>query len=262
MIRTTYCVWELTLQCNLACAHCGSRAGTRRHDELSTEEALDVVCQLAEVGVREVTLIGGEAWLRRDWLEIAAAIVAHGMTVELGTGGYGISAEAARRMAEAGLALVSVSVDGLAESHDRQRARPGSFDACFDSLEHLASASLPTAVNTQINRLSLPDQPRLHERLLDAGVQAWQWGLTVPMGRAVEQADWLLQPAELVEAYEVLAVVARQAEFDGLRIQAGNNIGYYGPYERLLRGHSLGDRSIWQGCHAGLSSSDWRRTAR
>jgi MoaA/NifB/PqqE/SkfB family radical SAM enzyme len=42
-LRDAYAVWELTLKCNLACGHCGSRAGDRRDDELSPEEALDLV---------------------------------------------------------------------------------------------------------------------------------------------------------------------------------------------------------------------------
>ncbi|WP_422615130.1 radical SAM protein, partial [Frankia torreyi] len=57
--RRTYAVWELTLACNLACGHCGSRAGARRPAELSTAQALDVVAQLDAVGIDEVTLIGG-----------------------------------------------------------------------------------------------------------------------------------------------------------------------------------------------------------
>lgn len=56
--RISYAVWEITLKCNLACQHCGSRAGHTRTKELSTEEALNLVKQLAEVGITEVTLIG------------------------------------------------------------------------------------------------------------------------------------------------------------------------------------------------------------
>ena len=57
--RPVYAVWEVTLKCDLACRHCGSRAGRARPDELSTAEALDLVSQMAALGVREVTLIGG-----------------------------------------------------------------------------------------------------------------------------------------------------------------------------------------------------------
>src|SRR5262245_17164983 len=87
--RSAYAVWEITLACNLACVTCGSRAGPARPDELTTAEALDLVRQLAEVGIGEVTLIGGEAFLRPDWLEIARAINDHGMICGLTTGGYG-----------------------------------------------------------------------------------------------------------------------------------------------------------------------------
>src|SRR5262245_43046472 len=61
--RPVHAVWELTLACDLACRHCGSRAGRARPDELTRDEALDLVRQLAELGVQEVTLIGGEAYL-------------------------------------------------------------------------------------------------------------------------------------------------------------------------------------------------------
>src|SRR5688572_18472029 len=82
-----YAVWEVTLRCDLACRHCGSRAGRSRPDELTTEEALDLVAQMAELGVKEVTVIGGEAYLREDWTEIVRAVRAHGMTCTMTTGG-------------------------------------------------------------------------------------------------------------------------------------------------------------------------------
>ena len=67
-----YVVWELTLRCDHACTHCGSRAGVARDVELSTEEALGVVDQLAAAGAREVVLIGGEAYLHEGFLELHA----------------------------------------------------------------------------------------------------------------------------------------------------------------------------------------------
>ena len=73
-VRPIYAVWEITLRCDLACVHCGSRAGRARPDELDTAECLDLVEQMADLGVREVTLIGGEAYLRDDWLDIVQAI--------------------------------------------------------------------------------------------------------------------------------------------------------------------------------------------
>ena len=253
--RTSYAVWEITLKCNLACSHCGSRAGHARTAELTTEEAFDLVRQMAEIGIKEVTLIGGEAFMRPDWLQIAEAINQAGMLCSMTTGGYGISLETARRMKEAGIATVSVSIDGKEQTHDRLRGRQGSWKYAFKTMSHLKEAGIKFGCNTQINRLSAPEFPCIYEHIRDAGAIAWQIQLTVPMGNAADNAHILLQPCELLDIYPMLARVARRAKCEGVQIQPGNKIGYYGPDERLLRGR--GDENewaFWQGCSAGLST--------
>jgi nif11-class peptide radical SAM maturase 3 len=251
--RISYAVWELTLKCNLACQHCGSRAGHSRTDELSTAEALDLVKQLAAVGIQEVTIIGGEAFLRSDWLEIARAITDAGMICGMTTGGFGITLDTAQKMKAAGIRTISVSVDGLEATHDRLRGRVGAWQWALRTMEHFREVGLRFGCNTQINRLSAPEFPQIYERLRDAGIKAWQLQLTVPMGNAADNSEILLQPYELLDVYPMIARVAQQAQADGVIIQAGNNIGYYGPYERLLRGK--GDPwQFWQGCGAGLST--------
>ncbi|ATB40019.1 radical SAM/SPASM domain-containing protein [Cystobacter fuscus] len=249
--RTAYAVWELTLKCNLACGHCGSRAGSKREDELSREEAMDLVRQLSEVGIQEVTIEGGEAFLRPDWLDIARAITDHGMRCTMTTGGYGLSRETARRMKEAGISHVSVSVDGLEATHDRIRGRRGSFRYCFETLGHFRDAGLLFSANTQINRLSAPEMPELYERLRDAGCSAWQIQITNPMGNGGDNAWMLLQPAELPDLYRMLARIAVRAREEGkLALAPSNNIGYFGPYDDLLFAN-VGQ--VWAGCKAGLS---------
>ena len=145
----TNAVWEITLKCNLACSHCGSRAGDERVEELSTAEALHLVRQLAEVGIQEVSLIGGEAFLRKDWLELAEAITKAGMACTMTTGGYGISEATAERMAHAGIKAVSVSVDGLEKTHNGLRGRPKSFQYCLETMKHLQAVDILVGCNTQ-----------------------------------------------------------------------------------------------------------------
>ena len=53
------CVWEITLACCFRCAYCGSRGGKARENELTTAECLDVARQLAEMGCRRASVIGG-----------------------------------------------------------------------------------------------------------------------------------------------------------------------------------------------------------
>jgi hypothetical protein len=145
----TYAVWELTLRCNQACRFCGTRAGRARSDELDTAEALEVIRQLQELGVREVALHGGEAYLRPDWLELVRAIGARGMSATLVTGGRGLTADLAQQAQGAGITAVSVSLDGLRDTHDWLRGIEGSHAGAREALRHLEQAGVPVGANTQ-----------------------------------------------------------------------------------------------------------------
>ncbi len=144
--RSCYAVWEITLKCNLACNHCGSRAGDARVNELSTAEALDLV---------------------------AEEINRCGMICSMTTGGYGISRTIAERMKQAGINQVSISVDGMKHTHDRLRGTIGSWTYAFKSMQHLNAVGIPFGANTQVNRHSAPEFPRLYEALVDAGAKDW-----------------------------------------------------------------------------------------
>ncbi len=245
-----YVVWEITLRCDLSCGHCGSRAGKARGDELSTEEALDVVRQLGEMGVGEISIIGGEAYLRADWSTIARAIKAAGMSCTMTTGGRSLDAEKARAMAEAGIDAISVSIDGMAAAHDRQRNVVGSFAAARAALGHLRDAGVYTSVNTQINRLSFPDLDAVLDLIAAEGARAWQVQLTGPIGRAADRPEWLLQPYDLLEVMPKIAELSQRARSLGIRLWPGNNVGYFGPHEADLQRGAV-DGAHTSGCGAG-----------
>lgn len=248
-----HAVWEITLACDLKCQHCGSRAGSRRPQELSTEECLDLVRQLARLGTREVTLIGGEVYLRRDWLDIIREIRTQGMECGLQSGGLHLTEERIRLAAEAGLQAAGVSIDGLREVHDELRGVKGSFDAAFNALRSFKKYGLTASVNTQITSLVIPQLRDLMELYIEAGAKNWQIQLTVAMGRAADHPELLLQPYELLELMPLLADLYEEAADRGLLIQPGNNIGYFGPYESLWRG-SGDDRVHWTSCNAGQNT--------
>ncbi|UGA38036.1 radical SAM protein [Chromobacterium haemolyticum] len=143
-------VWEITLACDLKCLHCGSRAGHRRPNELSTAECLEVINALAALGTREITLIGGEAYLRKDWTQLIRAIRGHGMYCAIQTGGRNLNPARLQQAIDAGLNGVGVSLDGLAPLHDKVRNVPGAFDKAVDALRRAKAAGLAVSVNTQI----------------------------------------------------------------------------------------------------------------
>lgn len=253
--RSTYAVWELTLRCNLGCIHCGSRAGDSRTNELSLDEALDLVGQLAEIGIREVSLIGGEAFLRPDWLDVAREIRRQGMRLAMTTGGYGLGPKIADQMADVGFSRVSISVDGLEKTHDFLRGKPESWQWCFRAMEALQGVGIEVATNTQLNRLSAPELPRLYETLRDAGSRAWQVQHTVPMGNAADRPEILFQPSDMLDLFPLLHYLLARGLDEGFRMAPGNNIGYYGPYERRLRlkrNTPNPATAFWIGDHGGV----------
>jgi radical SAM protein with 4Fe4S-binding SPASM domain len=250
--RPIYAVWEITLQCDLACRHCGSRAGHARTDELSTAECLDLVRQMAELGVMEVTLIGGEAYLRDDWTDIIREIRKFGMSATMTSGGRGITAEKARAGKEAGLESVSISIDGNEATHDRLRGVKGSYQSAFQAMDLMRAAGVKVSTNTQINRLTLPELPELLEALAAHGGHSWQLQLTVPMGRAADEPEVLFQPYEMLELFPLLGDLKKRADELRVRIWPGNNIGYFGPYESVLKGNM--PRGHMASCGAGRST--------
>ncbi len=249
--KPLYAVWEITLACDLGCKHCGSRAGPERDTELSTAQCLEVVEQLSDQGFREVTLIGGEAYLREDWDLIAAAITAKGMTCGITTGGRALDEDRVKRAVDAGISSISVSIDGLEETHDAQRGAPGSWRSAIEASRRIAASPMRLSTNTQVNRLSLPELVGLADLLVELDSKAWQIQLTVPMGRGADRPDLPLQPYELLEFFPLLEWIKQERlSAAGVRLFPGNNVGYFGPFEASLR--FGGDKGMhWAGCGAG-----------
>jgi len=78
-IRTAH--WSITGQCNYRCKHCYMSAPDAKYGELSHEQIMDIVRQLIDCGVMEVTLTGGEPLVRRDFLDIVDALLEGGIRI-------------------------------------------------------------------------------------------------------------------------------------------------------------------------------------
>jgi radical SAM protein with 4Fe4S-binding SPASM domain len=237
--RPIYAVWEITLACDLACRHCGSRAGHGRPDELTTSEALDLARQMIDLGVQEVTLIGGEAYLRDDWLDIVRTLAEAKVLVGMTSGGRGLDEARLRAAKDAGLRSVGISIDGDEAVHDRLRGVAGSYRSAIAAMEAAKAVGLRISCNTQINRLSIPHLRGILDRIGEVGASGWQIQLTVPMGRGADEPTVLVQPYDLLDVFPLLAELKAVCDEKKIRMWPANNIGYFGPYESELRGHYL-----------------------
>ncbi len=134
--------WELTYGCNLACVHCLSSSGRRDPRELSTEQALGVIEQLAALRVFYVNIGGGEPTIRRDFYDLVEACVTQGVGVKFSTNGTTMTPDRAERLAGSDYVDVQVSLDGAdAATNDAIRG-PGSYAAARQAMANLAAAGM------------------------------------------------------------------------------------------------------------------------
>jgi radical SAM protein with 4Fe4S-binding SPASM domain len=138
---------ETTLRCNLSCQMCPLDLPRMIHDhthpeyvqerrkaEMTTAEVLGVIDDVANMGVREMTLTGGELFLRRDAMELIEHAKRRGRRLCVNTNGWFLTRAHARRLVEIGVDAMSVSVDGPDEVHDFIRRGNGSFRRICEGL--------------------------------------------------------------------------------------------------------------------------------
>ncbi len=240
------CVWEITLACCFSCKYCGSKAGRPRENELTTEECLRVADELAALGCRRVSLIGGEVFMRPDWDIIVRRLTSQGVRVAVITNGFLFRPEHIERLRAAGVESVAVSVDGPRRVHDKYRME-GSFDRALNAIDTLAAAGIPVTVITTLNAENAPLLEELFAVLREKPIRALQLQACSPMGNAKEGVD------HRFDVQEVISFVERHMNEVDFPLGIADNIGYFTENEDRLRG-VRGGGAPFTGCRAGLSA--------
>jgi AdoMet-dependent heme synthase len=186
-LRPFLIFWELTRACALACSHCRATAQHQRDPyELRSDEALQLVQDLAELAPPMLILTGGDPMMRSDVLEIARHATAKGMRV-------GLSPSATARLLNsdfekiraAGIDRMSLSLDGATrETHDRFRGVKGTFDRTVKAIERARSAGITLQINTTLTRSNLHEFHAFRDLMFDWKPEMWSVFILVPTGRA------------------------------------------------------------------------------
>jgi mycofactocin radical SAM maturase len=162
--------WEVTYACNLSCIHCLSDSGRKRAGELSTEQALRVIDQLAAEKVFQFNIGGGEPFMRPDFLDLMDHAHDKGIVTCISTNGTLINEDIARRL-DHPLVYIQVSLDGASEkANDAIRGR-GSFGKVMNALEHLRNRSIEVSINCVLTRRSFPELDKLVELAASYGAK-------------------------------------------------------------------------------------------
>ncbi len=177
-------VWNFTYKCNLNCKHCYSEAGKNPKPELSTQEAMKVVDQIAEFGVTSLAFSGGEPLMRKDFFEIARHAVEAGLYVSLATNGTLLNKENTKKLKEIGLHYVEVSLDGAnAKTHDFFRGQNGAFDQTIKGLNNCLKEDICTCIAVTGTKNNLTEIPAVLEMAEKMGIDRFTLFNFVPVGR-------------------------------------------------------------------------------
>ena len=228
---------ELTLRCNERCIHCGSRCGEHdRVPELSLDQyrrILDDVKRDFGTESLELDITGGEPLLRRDFYDIMGYAHSLGFRWGMTSNATLIDDEAARKLHECGMKTISVSIDGLEQTHDRLRGMKGAFAGAMRGIHALINHGGFQAiqVTTVVNHGNFHELPELFELMCRMDIDSWRVINIEPIGRAKDNPDLMLAQGEYRQMFDFI----REKRMEGYPVTYGCSHFLGVEYERQVR---------------------------
>ena len=233
-VPTTFVQWLATYRCNFRCEHCeASAAPGGRARELTTDEAIALVEDIARMGAPRLFVSGGEPLLRPDLFEILGRAAALGLRYGIASNGFLVA-----RHRESLAALPRppytyfTSIDGLEATNDAFRGQPGAFRETLAALTFFERIGVPTrTINTAVHPGNLDQLEELERVFRASAATSWRLALMIPVGRARANEALFLDDAQTAR---VLRFVAR-ARRAGRNVRISEDAGYLGRFEPATR---------------------------
>ncbi len=229
-----YLFWECTTRCNQNCLHCGSDClKDSTANDMPLEDflsALDTIKKPPKNFI--VVLTGGEPLLRPDIELCGREIRKRGMRWSLVTNGLLYDKEKHNSLLNSGLGALTISLDGMEDSHNWLRNSKNSFKKVDNAIGIAASsARLNFDVVTCVNKRNIAELPQIRNFLIQKGVKAWRLFTIVPIGRAKDNPDLLLTKKQFKELMDFISECRKES---GISVQFSCE-GYVGEYEAKVR---------------------------
>lgn len=232
----TYFFWECTVRCNIACKHCGSDCRSDKGvKDMPGEDFLNVAREVAtqyKPNKVMIVITGGEPLVRPDLNEVCTELNRMGFPWGMVTNGLLLTRQRLDELLAAGLHSITISLDGLEESHNWLRGNPRSFACATDAIKMVAQTpDIAYDVVTCITQKNIHQLEDIKQLLLSMGVTHWRIFAIDPIGRAKEDPDMQISPKQLKE---VMDFIARSRAEEQLHVNFGCE-GYLGKYEEKVR---------------------------
>ncbi len=236
--------WNVTRECNMKCSHCYINATEKKlENELTTAEAKKLMDQIYQVSRPLLILSGGEPLLRPDIYELISYGSKIGLKMGLGSNGSLIDETAAKKLKEAGITTVSISLDShIAKHHDEFRGVEGAWQKALEACKFLRKNNVLVQVNatlTQQNYNQIDDIMSLAESI---GVENFHLFFLVPTGRGTKLTDISPQKYE-----EMISKTFAKVSNHTLNVRPS----CAPQFMRIAQGMGLDMRQWIRGCIAG-----------
>ena len=237
--------YNVTRECNMKCSHCYINATEKKlENELTTAEAKNVIDQIHQVSSPLLILSGGEPLLRNDIYELIEYGTKKGLKIGLGSNGYLIDDAVAKKLKDAGIATVSISIDSsIPAQHDEFRGVAGAWEKSVNACKALRNNGILVQVNTTLthdNYNQIDDIMTLAESI---GVENFHLFFLVPTGRGVKLTD--ISP----EKYEEM-ITNTFAKVHKHKLNVKPSCAPQ--FMRIAQGMGLDMRQWVRGCLAGM----------
>ncbi|MBF0209951.1 MAG: 12,18-didecarboxysiroheme deacetylase [Desulfamplus sp.] len=203
-------VWNMTRRCNLRCVHCYAQSEDISYDnELTHEESLAMIDDLAQFGAPVLLFSGGEPLVHPRLAEYAEYAVKKGMRAVISTNGTLITKEKAKILKEIGLSYVGISLDGLEETHDKFRGVKGSFKKALEGIKNCQEAGIKVGLRFTINKRNSHEISGIFDLLEDKDIPRACFYHLVYSGRGSAIANEDLSHKETREALDLIMARTR-----------------------------------------------------
>jgi AdoMet-dependent heme synthase len=213
--RPFIAIWEVTRACDLACVHCRAEAQDKRYPgELDTDQAKELIRQVAEWKVPLFVLTGGDPLKRPDLVELVAECSRRGIHTALAPSLTPLlTAAKLAELKEAGLQRVSLSLDGATSAiFDAFRGEPGTFVRFLETATLVRKLGIPLQINTTLAKVNKHQIWEMARILKSFSIDLWSVFFLVPTGRA--QKGMALDAAQTEQALNDLYNILELGWFD------------------------------------------------
>ena len=178
--------WDVNDECNLNCKHCRVPQKSKKEPALTLKEAKELISQLYYQGITKLNLSGGEPFLRKDIFDILEYANKF-EDIVITTNCTLLNETKCKKLAQYLNTRLSISIDGMEQTHDEFRGKQGTFKKIVDTLPILKQNKIQFSIRYTISKETIQDAKEVLRLAAKNGAQDFNTRRVILTGNASEE---------------------------------------------------------------------------